>query len=1435
MAVLWEEDNPREITSAFKGITTPVSALYDQIHQRGWQVTGIKHDAEEGYEATATNPHGEQASKVGRDEATALGALLLYIVRREFMRQGAWNSHWADKQEPIAQAYAKAPLFDPKAAAAWKELADDSLARAAQLSAQLQIEVTDDPHPYTSPQELWKDVTKKQHLFVSRAASDHPVWTEDQVIAFRIAHNVLGHAAAGGDFGWTGTNLAAAAHMPYLSPTAQQALFTETVGRRAYDHYYHGYGPTKITFLDDHFNEVANRENPPGHGGEPTNFTLSPGILPQRKDAGLKRDPNYQYDTGIDPAIDVPGQFGDPLNYRALKGVGHELSTGWAQWNDPERQKQAIINAFRVALLSPLKELKWNAAHYQDLSQVRYDEQDPKVYWDALERARIDYNRAQGHPDPEIAHMEHYRSGAVLDFYRWFQALNPDLSVSQAKDEADRTILNLRAQIEEKVLAESKDPDMDIFEPKVNKELNKALKRIVKDDKPIEALGAAPNPYQPPGDRYGGFIGRHLIAIAKVAQYADHLLEAALEDTKRHDGAGHMFRAMALSLNIPYVGPKVASFAWLLLQPLTSQLATVDTHIADVLGYKGQQDPAMNKRDYFRLERELQAGRDASGYSHVPLGLFQWGMWDIRRHGQSMPHQDHSALRVSTPTSWRDVEWQPSVKGLTRNKGQWEPPPWWEATQPYRDAEKAAWNVDVAPYNPKSKIPWQDVQMPVHIGATQRYFHFAPREHRQAILDGGLTIGNRGYPEGQEPGVYMWNNLDATDPGLEDGPIRNQFPTHDLWEVNGEGLQVHPDTWYDSPISVFSRQSIPAHRLRLIEDRRTARIGGKNEVHLSLGVPEHVRTQITTWLGQVDLNMEPNDPEDYHITVAYAKTGLDNPALRGVTNRFNLTGLKFEGKRLTKFDDGAIVIELSNPYFDDLANDVQEWLIERGVEVSRYSPNKPHITVGHSDEDPPRVKLPPLSFRAERMTFSTPRALQEDAPPHRPLAALLSASGRGRGVVPVREYEASERYPGMGPDRPFVFDGTVLHLGPTGGSHAGVAHRAGFFHDWAGNHADYTHGLYNEPTGTTRFYAQIVPDKPRIMDALTKRFGQAVDPPGTRQVKWAWSHGDKWVAKEEPPKQAGLVWSHGNTWMKMADYQGWTNWHTWHVALMMDNEQRTYNHVRNLMKLKRGPEDLQDYLLRKVIGPYNAQQIKDAQEWNSIPEEERLDPHWEELKEKNEQAADIVDALGFGEDVSDTEPNLIDPELVNWQEIYDHLREEMDENDNYEREEAANKEKYNYFITGHDANRNAMYDAWLTHHVGEPTPDPERPWRDLSYNRVPPEWPLTKEDEHEGYTPERWHELRPSYKDKAWQAIYGVERGTAAPDQYETMQRALQGRGYTPEQIEEIMQTRYSPEGKRLQAPPPKPPDPSLDQPGELTLPPNWTARIKRAFRRPKR
>lgn len=146
------------------------------------------------------------------------------------------------------------------------------------------------------------------------------------------------------------------------------------------------------------------------------------------------------------------------------------------------------------------------------------------------------------------------------------------------------------------------------------------------------------------------------------------------------------------------------------------------------------------------------------------------------------------------------------------------------------------------------------------------------------------------------------------------------------------------------------------------------------------------------------------------------------------------------------------------------------------------------------------------------------------------------------------------------------------------------------------------------------------------------------------------------------------------TWELHSDYQGWTNWETWNTKLMMDNEQGLYNGSRAIVKRFRnrpveGEASLSNWAIQSIIGPYNRDRINEAQEWNDIPHHERLDPNLEDLRDKSEQGYNFVNDINniFGVDpIKDEDPDIIDPNKVNWYEIFQHMVADIDEEERYE-------------------------------------------------------------------------------------------------------------------------------------------------------------------------
>lgn len=161
----------------------------------------------------------------------------------------------------------------------------------------------------------------------------------------------------------------------------------------------------------------------------------------------------------------------------------------------------------------------------------------------------------------------------------------------------------------------------------------------------------------------------------------------------------------------------------------------------------------------------------------------------------------------------------------------------------------------------------------------------------------------------------------------------------------------------------------------------------------------------------------------------------------------------------------------------------------------------------------------------------------------------------------------------------------------------------------------------------------------------------------------------------EVPLPGLVTWNAetGSLWRKTADYQGWTNWDTWHLKLMMDNERDLHDRSRQIVEqgMRAGQSDSQigetlaQWAIVTILGPHNKQAIEDAQEWNDIPMEERIDPHLEELRRENPSAADAVEHL-MGPNIGDTDPMTMDEMAINWPEIVASIKDDILENWRYE-------------------------------------------------------------------------------------------------------------------------------------------------------------------------
>jgi len=187
--------------------------------------------------------------------------------------------------------------------------------------------------------------------------------------------------------------------------------------------------------------------------------------------------------------------------------------------------------------------------------------------------------------------------------------------------------------------------------------------------------------------------------LALLGPFADELYKAALTDVFQYGGTGHYFRNAVLSMNIPGVKAKVASFAWLALAPMSSELGTIDVHMMRHL--QQPEDAPRNTQHYLQLEDQLRQERDQQ-YPDTPLTQYQWGVWDKRRTPGY--HQDHSPLRPVDPTPYTDVQWPNPTRAPRPQQPQMTDP----NQLGFQFAKKVGWQLVKNPFKPapQAEIQW---------------------------------------------------------------------------------------------------------------------------------------------------------------------------------------------------------------------------------------------------------------------------------------------------------------------------------------------------------------------------------------------------------------------------------------------------------------------------------------------------------------------------------------------------------------------------------------------------------------------------------------------------------------------------------------------------------------------------------------------------------
>lgn len=143
----------------------------------------------------------------------------------------------------VARAYTSAvhdPMY-PTVASSYASLKRQLLRQYEQQVAARYTVTFTDVDPYADCLQLFADMDRNRLAVytVDDMPADHPFCEVSPIgvsynVVFRAVHDAIAHYPQRNDFTYAGEFRAFLAHAKWLTPLAQWALFTETVGQNAY-------------------------------------------------------------------------------------------------------------------------------------------------------------------------------------------------------------------------------------------------------------------------------------------------------------------------------------------------------------------------------------------------------------------------------------------------------------------------------------------------------------------------------------------------------------------------------------------------------------------------------------------------------------------------------------------------------------------------------------------------------------------------------------------------------------------------------------------------------------------------------------------------------------------------------------------------------------------------------------------------------------------------------------------------------------------------------------------------------------------------------------------------------------------------------------------------------------------------------------------------
>ena len=152
-----------------------------------------------------------------------------YMVNEKLMLKPGPNG-WDKYCELVAEAYARAPRFDPSAASSFEAMKPFVDKMFKRIEGVVDVQFVEE-HPYANAEELKQDVKQNGVLRISTLDAEHDIFDPQTNAKFRAVHDFMSHIQRNTGFDAQGEIASYNAHLQTVPPAAYAALFTEVVGQ----------------------------------------------------------------------------------------------------------------------------------------------------------------------------------------------------------------------------------------------------------------------------------------------------------------------------------------------------------------------------------------------------------------------------------------------------------------------------------------------------------------------------------------------------------------------------------------------------------------------------------------------------------------------------------------------------------------------------------------------------------------------------------------------------------------------------------------------------------------------------------------------------------------------------------------------------------------------------------------------------------------------------------------------------------------------------------------------------------------------------------------------------------------------------------------------------------------------------------------------------